>query len=95
MSETFIKLKEDFVCAKCDQLVVGNGYTNHCSNCLWSKHVDNNPGDRASQCGGLMRPNLLKAKGDKYTLQHTCTSCRHTKNNKVSDDDNRDTLTRI
>ena len=27
----------------------GNGYTNHCSQCLWSKHVDINPGDRSPE----------------------------------------------
>ena len=26
----------------------GNGYTNHCPKCLWSKHVDINPGDRGA-----------------------------------------------
>jgi len=26
-----------------------NGYTNHCSQCLWSKHVDINLGDRSPE----------------------------------------------
>ena len=32
------------------------GYTsrNHCPFCLWSLHVDENPGDRACECGGEM-----------------------------------------
>jgi hypothetical protein len=56
MSTVFKKTKEDFVCEHCGKPVVGNGYTNHCPECLWSKHVDVNPGDRAATCLGLMEP---------------------------------------
>ncbi|WDF05905.1 RNHCP domain-containing protein [Shouchella hunanensis] len=31
-------------------------YRNHCPFCLYSKHQDIIPGDRASTCGGLMEP---------------------------------------
>ncbi len=88
MSKKFIKVKENFVCEKCGQNVDGDGYTNHCPNCLWSKHVDNNPGDRVSECGGKMRPSLENVKGSEYTLKHTCVKCRHTKINKASKNDN-------
>jgi hypothetical protein len=40
----FQKTVEDFVCEHCGHPVAGNGYTNHCSQCLWSKHVDDNSG---------------------------------------------------
>ena len=50
----FIKVKEDFVCEHCGAEVKGDGYTNHCPKCLWSKHVDVHPGDRAAECGGMM-----------------------------------------
>jgi rubrerythrin len=88
MSKKFIKVKEDFVCEKCGKHVEGDGYTNHCPECLWSKHVDNNPGDRACACQGLMKPSLDSVKGDKYTLKHTCETCGHTKLNKASEKDN-------
>ena len=87
MSKKFIKVKEDFVCEKCGKHVEGDGYTNHCPECLWSKHVDNNPGDRACACQGLMKPSLDSVKGDKYTLKHTCETCGHTKLNKASKKD--------
>ena len=45
---------ENFKCAKCGRVVEGNGYTNHCPECLTSRHVDVNPGDRSSECGGIM-----------------------------------------
>ncbi|MBR6751902.1 MAG: RNHCP domain-containing protein, partial [Alphaproteobacteria bacterium] len=44
----FVKRVENFTCAHCGAEVFGNGYTNHCPKCLWSRHVDNNPGDRMS-----------------------------------------------
>lgn len=95
MTQNFKRTKEDFVCAKCGQLVEGNGYTNHCFNCLWSKHVDNNPGDRASQCGGLMRPRLDSAKADKYIIKHTCTKCGHSKTNKTNKNDDIESIIKL
>lgn len=52
--KNFIHCQEDFVCEVCGTKVKGTSYTNHCPNCLWSKHVDQNvPGDRAELCHGL------------------------------------------
>ncbi|MFJ8519606.1 RNHCP domain-containing protein [Lysinibacillus xylanilyticus] len=46
-----------FQCENCGTIVEPNGsFRNHCPNCLFSKHMDNVPGDRASTCKGLMRP---------------------------------------
>jgi len=42
----FQKRIENFTCEKCGLFVKGTGYTDHCPNCLWSKHMDINPGDR-------------------------------------------------
>lgn len=30
----------------------GSNHRNHCPNCLYSLHVDIEPGDRESECGG-------------------------------------------
>ncbi len=68
--------------------MVGNGYTNHCPQCLCSKHVDINPGDRASDCGGLMKPVEIEQKNGDYVIIHVCESCGHMKKNKVSPNDN-------
>ena len=56
-------------------MVTGNGYTNHCPRCLWSRDVDNNPGDRASACGGMMRPVGIELRGGKYFIIHKCEKC--------------------
>jgi hypothetical protein len=72
---TFIKKVEDFVCEHCATVVHGNGFTNHCPKCLWSKHVDTSPGDRAAACGGMMEPVALEGSTPNYRLVHKCTLC--------------------
>lgn len=85
---TFIRNKENFICEKCGFEVTGNGYTNHCPECLWSKHVDIFPGDRAEECGGLMQPIRVEKSGKKYTIIHKCTKCGKEKPNKAVKEDN-------
>ena len=75
MSLKFQKNKEDFVCQNCGFKVKGTGYTNHCPNCLWSKHVDIYPGDRKNNCGGLMKPIKIEVKNDNYLIIHQCLKC--------------------
>ena len=87
MSTRFKRTKEDFVCANCGAKVKGNGYTNHCPRCLFSQHVDINPGDRASTCGGLMKPVDVELKDGEYTLVQRCVKCGHTRRNRVAKED--------
>ena len=51
---------ESFTCRNCGYPVVpagaGSDHRNHCPNCLCSVHLDIEPGDRESDCGGLMEP---------------------------------------
>ncbi len=95
MSKVFIKNKEDFVCEKCAYEVAGDGYTNHCPKCLYSKHVDINPGDRSSKCGGLMIPISVEGTQKEYVVTHKCLTCGYTKNNKVAPDDSIEILANI
>ena len=52
--------KDTFTCKVCGRLCTpqnaGSDHRNHCPNCLSSLHVDIEPGDRASDCGGIMEP---------------------------------------
>lgn len=91
----FQRRKEDFSCEKCGVLVEGNGYTNHCPECLWGKHVDINPGDRKSSCRGLMKPIALEKKGEKYSISHRCVVCGFERKNKVSERDNFESMLSI
>jgi rubredoxin len=84
----FTRTKEDFVCENCGFNVVGDGYTNHCPECLFSKHVDINPGDRDCSCGGLMEPVALENKGDVFYIVHKCQKCDFVRNNKALKGDN-------
>lgn len=87
MLKKFQRKIEDFICEKCGFAVKGNGYTNHCSRCLWSKHVDINPGDREEKCGGLMKPIGVIKKGEVYSVNQQCQKCGFERKNKVLPED--------
>lgn len=91
----FTRKIEDFVCENCGTIVKGNGYTNHCPNCLFSKHVDINPGDRMSTCSGLMKPIDVLQKDGEFVILHKCEKCGFERKNKVVDNDNREALINI
>lgn len=95
MSSTFIRRQEDFICEHCGEKVKGNGYTNHCPYCLYSKHVDINPGDRAAACGGLMTPVSVELRRGEWIILHRCLTCGHTKPNKAAPEDAFDALLEI
>ncbi|TSC66119.1 MAG: hypothetical protein G01um101477_207 [Candidatus Doudnabacteria bacterium Gr01-1014_77] len=91
----FTRKIEDFVCEHCGEKNKGNGYTNHCFNCLYSKHVDINPGDRESICQGLMRPVAVHLKNGQYVITHRCEKCGAEKDNKTDESDNFDAIIKI
>lgn len=95
MSKKFTRKIEDFDCAHCGAVVHGNGYTNHCPQCLWSRDVDINPGDRASTCGGMMKPISVTPDGDGYIINHKCQKCGKERRQRTSPDDNIDTIIEI
>lgn len=72
--------------------MIGNGYTNHCPKCLWSKHVDENPGDRNGMCGGMMEPVNLQVEKREFVISHRCVRCRVVKHNKTAENDNLDAV---
>jgi len=92
MAKRFIKKIEDFVCENCGIKVTGTGYTNHCPKCLFSKHVDVNPGDREETCGGLMPAIDFEVVKGKYVLIHKCEKCGEVRKNKFSENDDINTL---
>ena len=95
MSKLFQKNIENFTCKKCGEKVIGDGYTNHCPKCLWSKHVDVNPGDRASTCQGLMRPVKVEMEKGEYVLTYQCVKCNFLRRKKVEKEDNFEEVIRI
>lgn len=89
---SFKRTVEDFTCEHCGTEVQGDGYTNHCPKCLWSKHVDMHPGDRAAACGGLMKPIRLEGASPDYVLIHRCERCGLERSNKVGKNDDREAV---
>ncbi len=72
---TFKRTVEDFTCAHCGAPNTGDGYTNHCRACLHSVHVDDDPGDRAATCRGLMAPVDVEVRHGETVLVHRCLRC--------------------
>ncbi len=92
---TFTKKTENFTCKHCGHKVKGNGFTNHCPKCLYSRHVDVWPGDRKEECGGLMEPVGMELKNEKYILTHRCLVCGKETHCKASNNDSIDALTKL
>lgn len=95
MSRRFQKRVEDFDCLHCGAHVAGSGYTNHCPRCLWSRHVDVHPGDRAHPCAGLMEPVAIEQRRGAYVLVHRCTHCGSERRNRAAPGDDFDALLRV
>ncbi|KKT26514.1 MAG: hypothetical protein UW11_C0010G0004 [Parcubacteria group bacterium GW2011_GWA2_43_9b] len=87
-SKKFQRKIEDFICAKCGAKAEGTGYTDHCPNCLWSKHVDINPGDRRAECFGLMEPVGVEIKGSEKIIYYQCQQCGFKHRVKAAAEDN-------
>lgn len=86
-NKRFQKKDEAFVCAHCGAEVAPLGYTsrNHCPFCLYSLHLDINPGDRMSGCGGLMAPVRVFPDPKKgYIILHRCEKCGQEKQNRAA-----------
>ncbi|QQS15578.1 MAG: RNHCP domain-containing protein [Candidatus Moraniibacteriota bacterium] len=94
-SSRFQKHIESFACGHCGAFVEGNGYTNHCPRCLWSRHVDIFPGDRAAACGELMAPVSAWLEHGEWQLRHRCLACGYEKKNRLSADDDMSVLADI
>ncbi len=91
----FIKKVENFVCENCKKEIVGNGYTNHCPYCLYSKHIDINPGDRSCDCLGLMEPIDILQKNGEFIILHKCQKCNFERKNKVEENDDFSVVVKI
>ena len=93
---SFTRKTEDFTCERCAREVAGNGYTNHCPGCLWSKHVDVDPGDRAESCGGLMEPAAVEqGEGGEAVIVQVCLKCATRRRCRRAPDDSFDAIVAI
>jgi DNA-directed RNA polymerase subunit RPC12/RpoP len=99
----FTKNDSGFICANCGKevLPMGTSSRNHCPFCLCSLHVDVNPGDRAIECGGLMRPIRTEPDARRgFIIIHKCDKCGEIRRNRAAlnakdQPDNRSLLIRL
>lgn len=98
MARKFTEIDEEFICENCGNKVPKLGYScrNHCPNCLHSKHVDINPGDREETCHGLLKPIDIEINSKKGNIiVFKCMKCGSIRKNKVAEDDNTDLIYEI
>jgi hypothetical protein len=87
----FTKINESFICLNCKFSVPPAQSTcrDHCPKCLYSIHIDNNPGDRASMCKGSLIPvSWSKNKKKGIMIHYQCAICAEQKKNKFLEYDN-------
>lgn len=86
----FTKLDEEFICENCKEKIEKLNYTtrDHCNHCLYSKHVDINPGDRQNPCKGLLKPIGIEKFKNTYKIIYKCEKCHQIHKNIMATDDN-------
>ena len=86
----FNMIDEEFICENCNTKVNKLNYSarDHCPNCLYSKHVDINPGDRANKCHGLLIPIGIEKYKNTYKIIYKCNKCHNIHKNIIANDDN-------
>ncbi|MDR0326488.1 MAG: RNHCP domain-containing protein [Oscillospiraceae bacterium] len=93
MKYRHIACSDAFTCKACGTFNppdgAGSAHRNHCRQCLCSVHLDNDPGDRASLCHGIMDAiGVWVRKGGEWAIIHRCRICGALHSNRVAADDN-------
>lgn len=95
--KTFTMRDEEFICENCGKQVSKLNYTarDHCPFCLYSKHVDINPGDRLNTCKGLLKPIAIEKFKDSYKIVYKCVKCNQIHKNIMASDDDMDIIIKL
>lgn len=93
----FNMIDESFICENCGMEISPLGYTarDHCPYCLYSKHLDIMPGDRANTCKGLLEPIGIEKYKDSFKIIYKCSSCGDIHKNIMANDDNMDLIIKL
>ena len=97
-SKHFAKCDRGFVCQNCGHAVppLLTSSRDHCTRCLYSMHVDINPGDRENNCHGMLRPIAAFGHGRKgLIIRYHCTTCGDYHNCKSAPDDDFDEILKL
>ena len=87
-------IDEEFICFNCNKKVLPLKYTarDHCPYCLFSRHVDINPGDRLAKCNGALHPIGIEQGKKGYKIVYRCAKCNAIRKNVVAKDDDIDII---
>ena len=87
-------IDESFICINCSNKVnkLNVSARDHCNKCLYSIHVDINPGDRLNPCKGLLEPIGIEKFKDTYKIIYKCKKCGMIHKNIMANDDNMDKI---
>lgn len=82
-------IDEEFTCENCGKKVKKLNYSarDHCPFCLYSKHVDINPGDRKNTCKGILKPIDIEKYKNTYKIIYKCQKCGMIHKNIMAKDD--------
>ena len=93
----FNMIDEEFICENCNRNVPKLNYTarDHCPFCLYSKHVDINPGDRSNKCQGLLKGIGIEKYKNTYKIIYKCSKCAQLHKNIIATDDDFDIIIKL
>ena len=90
----FNMIDDEFLCDNCHKYVykLKVSARDHCPYCLYSKHVDINPGDRKNNCCGLLVPIDIEKYKNTYKIIYKCSKCGNIHKNIMAVDDDMDKI---
>lgn len=93
----FIENNQGFVCKVCGVEVPlhPSSSRDHCNNCLYSLHIDIDPGDRLNSCKGLLRPVGIELKKGEKRVLYKCQNCGGRVVNITAPDDNSEEIVKL
>lgn len=93
----FMVRDEEFICENCGMNVSKLEYTSrdHCPYCLYSIHIDINPGDRQNTCLGMLKPIGIEKYKDTYKILYKCEKCNKNHKNIIAKDDDMNEIINI
>lgn len=93
----FNMVDESFICLNCGKEVKKLEYSarDHCPFCLYSKHVDINPGDRANTCQGMLEPIDIEKFKNTFKIIYKCKKCNEMHKNIIAMDDDMDLIIKL